>query len=587
VEKNNLTTNTKIIAEIANSHQGNSGNAIMLGNKCISAGASAIKFQVYFADELLHNSHKRFNHFKKQSFSSDEWGKIFKNIKKKRDTKIYCDVFGLQSFAVANNSKVDGFKVHSSDLINRNLLDRLCKIKNKDIFLSTGGSTLREIAYAVSVFKKRNIRPILMHGYQSYPTKVEDTNLNRIILFKRIFKDLCYYGYQDHIAGDQEMSSIIPFVSMSLNIKYIEKHVTLNRSKKGVDYYSSIEPHQLKKFIKQIEEVKKSFGSNQFNFSKNERKYRNIVKKIWYSKKNFKSEERLSKKNLIMKRPPSHKIAPGFVENFENIRVINGFNKNISITKSKLKNRVAAVILSRLKSKRLPGKALKIINDESLMTHLIKRVKLAKNVNKIIMATTRNKEDEKICKIAKKNKISFYRGDEKNVLKRMYEATKKLKCDISIRITGDDILIDPFYLDKLIKFHLENNLEYSNNKNLPGGTEVEIFNTNILKFLLDTIDDLSGTEYLTFFIQRYKDQFITGSLNIPKKHQSQQSLTIDTTNDFLFVKKFLKLMSKNKMKYDYTMDDIISYLQKNKKKNPISKKPILINTDLKWEKIII
>ncbi|MDC0953026.1 hypothetical protein OAR89_04615, partial [Pelagibacteraceae bacterium] len=288
-----------------------------------------------------------------------------------------------------------------------------------------------------------------------------------------------------------------------------------------------------------------------------------------------------------MKRPPSHKIAPGFVENFENIRVINGFNKDISITKSKLKSRVAAVILSRLKSKRLPGKALKIINDESLMTHLIKRVKLTKNVNKIIMATTRNKEDKKICEIAKKNKISFYRGDEKNVLRRMYEATKKLKCDISIRITGDDILIDPFYLDKLIKFHLENNLEYSNNKNLPGGTEVEIFNTNILKFLLDTIDDLNGTEYLTFFIQRYKDQFITGSLNIPKKHQSKKSLTIDTITDFLFVKKFLKSMSKNKKKYDYTMDDIINYLQKNNKKKPISKKPILINTDLKWEKIII
>ena len=87
MEKNNLTTNTKIIAEIANSHQGNSGNAIMLGNKCIAAGASAIKFQVYFAEELLHNSHKRFNHFKKQSFSSNEWSKIFKNIKKKRDTK--------------------------------------------------------------------------------------------------------------------------------------------------------------------------------------------------------------------------------------------------------------------------------------------------------------------------------------------------------------------------------------------------------------------------------------------------------------------------------------------------------------------
>ena len=89
-----------------------------------------------------------------------------------------------------------------------------------------------------------------MHGYQSYPTKVEDTNLNRILLFKKVFKNNCYYGYQDHIAGDDEMSSIIPFVSLSMNINFIEKHVTLNRSDQGVDYYSSIEPDQLKNFLK-------------------------------------------------------------------------------------------------------------------------------------------------------------------------------------------------------------------------------------------------------------------------------------------------------------------------------------------------
>ena len=47
-----------------------------------------------------------------------------------------------------------------------------------------------------------------------------------------------------------EMSSIIPFVSLSMNINFIEKHVTLNRSDKGVDYYSSIEPDQLKNFLK-------------------------------------------------------------------------------------------------------------------------------------------------------------------------------------------------------------------------------------------------------------------------------------------------------------------------------------------------
>ena len=68
-------------------------------------------------------------------------------------------------------------------------------------------------------------------------------------LFKSIFKDSCKYGYQDHISGDNEMSSIIPFISMSLGLDFIEKHVTLDRSKKGVDYYSSLEPKELKNFI--------------------------------------------------------------------------------------------------------------------------------------------------------------------------------------------------------------------------------------------------------------------------------------------------------------------------------------------------
>ena len=118
---------------------------------------------------------------------------------------------------------------------------------------------------------------------------------------------------------------------------------------------------------------------------------------------------------------------------------------------------------------------------------MIQRLKLSKQIDNIILATTKNIEDKKICDIAKLNKIPFYRGDEKNVLNRMYQASKKLKSDIVIRVTGDDILIDPNYLDKLINFHLKNNLEYSNNKDLPGGTEVEIFNQELLKFLLKVI----------------------------------------------------------------------------------------------------
>ena len=97
----------------------------------------------------------------------------------------------------------------------------------------------------------------------------------------------------------------------------------------------------------------------------------------------------------------------------------------------------------------------------------------------------------------------------------MCDAAKKFKSNIVIELQ-DDILIDPIYLDKLINFHLNNNLEYSNNKDLPGGTEVEIFNLDLLKFLMEFIKEPDNTEYLTFFINNYKDQFINSSLVILK-----------------------------------------------------------------------
>ena len=79
MEKNKLNK-TKVIAEIANSHQGNPLNAIKLANKCIAVGADLVKFQVYSASELLHSSHKRYNHFDNQSFNAEQWKNIFKKI---------------------------------------------------------------------------------------------------------------------------------------------------------------------------------------------------------------------------------------------------------------------------------------------------------------------------------------------------------------------------------------------------------------------------------------------------------------------------------------------------------------------------
>ena len=70
-----------------------------------------LSFQIYFADELIINKHKRFNHFKSQSFSKNtSWSKLL-NFFKKKISNLYCDVFGGKAFEIANGSGVDGFKI--------------------------------------------------------------------------------------------------------------------------------------------------------------------------------------------------------------------------------------------------------------------------------------------------------------------------------------------------------------------------------------------------------------------------------------------------------------------------------------------
>ena len=81
MEKNKLKMKTEIIAEIANAHQGNPQLAKKLAKYAINSGADVVKFQIYFAEELLSKNHPRFNHFKKQSFGKETWIKMIKSLK--------------------------------------------------------------------------------------------------------------------------------------------------------------------------------------------------------------------------------------------------------------------------------------------------------------------------------------------------------------------------------------------------------------------------------------------------------------------------------------------------------------------------
>ena len=125
------------------------------------------------------------------------------------------------------------------------------------------------------------------------------------------------------------------------------------------------------------------------------------------------------------------------------------------------------IIQARLGSKRLPNKVFKTIGNKNLLEHIVINLKRYLKCS-IIIATTKNKKDDKLAKWCKKKNLKVYRGEESNVLKRYYLCSLRFKFKHIIRITSDNPFTDIKELKKMKKIYKKKRLDYiSNIKSVP------------------------------------------------------------------------------------------------------------------------
>ena len=138
-----LPFNGQIIAELACNHEGNLSKIYKLIDCVSRSQTKLIKFQVFLPEERVSQDHSDFNLYKKFSFSKEEWIKISKYAHKKK-LLLFSDIFGKKSFEIAKKMKVIGYKIHSGDLLNSELILQIAKT-NKILLLGIGGSHRKEI----------------------------------------------------------------------------------------------------------------------------------------------------------------------------------------------------------------------------------------------------------------------------------------------------------------------------------------------------------------------------------------------------------------------------------------------------------
>ena len=226
------------------------------------------------------------------------------------------------------------------------------------------------------------------------------------------------------------------------------------------------------------------------------------------------------------------------------------------------KNIIAAIIQARIGSTRLPGKVLSDIEGKPLIWHIIERLKKAKKINKIILATTERKEDKKLISIAKGSAIDFYAGNEKDVLDRFYQAAKENRVNVIVRITSDDPFKDPKIIDKFLGYFLKNKPDYLSNTikpTYPEGLDIEIFTLKTAEKAWREAKKISEREHVTPYIWKNPQKFKIKNLTY-KKDFSNLRWRIDYPEDLEFAREIYKrIYSKKKI---FLMGDILKLLGK-------------------------
>lgn len=208
------------------------------------------------------------------------------------------------------------------------------------------------------------------------------------------------------------------------------------------------------------------------------------------------------------------------------------------------KGRILAIVQARTKSTRLPGKVVLEIAGKPMLWHVINRLRFSKKINEIVLAIPDTKENDILESFAQNYNLNYFRGSENDVLSRYYEVAKKFKCEVIVRVTSDDPLIDPKILDTIIEKHLSLRADYTSNnlkRTFPLGLDAEVFNFDALERAYKEAKANYEKEHVTPYI--YEHPGIFKLRNVPAKKKLRRPelrLTVDTKEDLQLVREIYK-----------------------------------------------
>lgn len=298
-----------IIAEAGVNHNGDMRIAKELINIAVEAEVDAIKFQTFKSESVVSKYAEKADY---QKFTTGNVESQLEMVKKLElsyedfiELKNYCDAkkivflstpFDMGSITSLDSTGMSIFKIPSGEITNLPYLRKIASI-GKPIILSTGMSTMDEVATALKVLKDTGAKDIsILHCTTEYPTPMADVNLNAMISIRDATN--LTVGYSDHTEGIE-----VAIAAVAMGAEIIEKHFTIDKNMEGPDHKASLDPDELKKMVKAIRNIEKALGDGIKQPAESERKNIDIARKSIVAKKQINKGEVFTEDNLAVKRP--------------------------------------------------------------------------------------------------------------------------------------------------------------------------------------------------------------------------------------------------------------------------------------------
>lgn len=248
-----------IIAEAGVNHNGELGMAKRLVDEAVAAGADAVKFQTFIAEDIVTKDVQKVAYQKELTDANETQRQMLKRLELSRNAHVqlkkHCDEKGILFCSTPHSSTKDVdlleqvgvpfYKIGSGDLTNLPFLEYVAKT-GKPMIISTGMADLNEVQEAVQAIRKAgNDKIVVLQCTTNYPARPEQVNLKAMLTIQKSCNTLA--GYSDHTTGIE--ASIL---AVALGAAVIEKHFTLGKNLPGPDHKASLEPEDLRKLVRAI-----------------------------------------------------------------------------------------------------------------------------------------------------------------------------------------------------------------------------------------------------------------------------------------------------------------------------------------------